>query len=272
MFGFGALAALAACTFAPAAVALEPQTGAATVAVAPIFKDPRAALRQGLEGYQAGDFATSIRALKYAADGGQPLASWKLGQMYATGDGVPGDHIKAYEYFSQITRAYDFDRSDPRERSVVASAFVSVGVYDLSGIPNSPVRRNPSRAHEMFHFAATNFGDANAQYQLARMYLDGNGVARDSRIALQWLSTAADKNHVEAQAVLGNILFNGKSSPAARRARGLMYLTLAREAVGAKPEEQWIVDMYQTAMASATEADKQRAHEELGAFLKRRAR
>ncbi len=51
-----------------------------------------------------------------------------------------------------------------------------------------------------------------------------------------------------------------------------MYLTLAREAVGAKPEEQWIVDMYQTAMGSATEADKQRAHEELGAFLKRRAR
>ncbi len=110
--------------------------------------------------------------------------------MYATGDGVPGDHIKAYEYFSQITRAYDFDRSDPRERSVVASAFVSVGIYDLSGIPNSPVRRNPSRAHEMFHFAATNFGDANAQYQLARMYLDGNGVARDSRIALQWLNIA----------------------------------------------------------------------------------
>ena len=270
--GVAAFVAIAACAFAPGASALEPQTGAATVAVAPIFKDPRAALRQGIQGYQNGDFATSVKALKYAADEGQPLARWKLGQMYASGDGVPNDHIKAYEYVTQITRAFDFDRSDPRERSIVASAFVSVGVYDLSGIPNSGVRRNADRAMEMFHFAATNFGDAHAQYQLARMYLDGNGVKRDGRIALQWLSTAADKNHVEAQAVLGNLLFVSKSSPSARRARGLMYLILAREAVGAKPEEQWIVDQYETAMGSASEPERQRAHEELGAFLKRRSR
>jgi uncharacterized protein len=269
--GVAVAAALSACSFAPA-WALEPHTGAATVAVAPIFKDVRAALRQGIEGYQAGDFVTSVKALKYAADGGQPLARWKLGQMYANGDGVPGDHHTAYQYFAQIIRSYDVDRSDPRERSIVASAFVSVGVYSLSGIPNSNVRRDPDRALGMFHFAASNFGDANAQYQLARMYLDGNGVKRDGRVAMQWLSHAAEKNHVEAQAVLGNILFSAKSSPPVRRARGLMYLTLAREAVGGKPEEQWIVDHYQNAMAVASEADKQRAHEELGMFLQRRAR
>ena len=267
-----AFAALSVCSLAPAALALEPQTGAATVAIAPIFKDPRTALQQGLKGYQAGDFDASVKALKYAADGGQPLARWKLGQMYATGDGVPSDHTLAYQYFSQIIRAYDDDRTDPRERSIVASAFVSVGVYNLSGIPNSAVRRNPERALEMFHFAATNFGDANAQFQLARMYLDGNGVKRDSRVGMQWLNSAADKNHVEAQAVLGNLLFASKSSPAARRARGLMYLILAREAASARPEERWIVDHYEEAMTVASEADKQRAHEELGAFLKRRAR
>ena len=264
-------AALSACSFAPA-LALEPQTGPATVAIAPIFKDIRSALRQGIEGYQAGDFVTSVKALKYAADGGQPLARWKLGQMYANGDGVPGDHHTAYQYFAQIIRSYDVDRSNPRERSIVASAFVSVGVYDLSGIPNTNVRRNPERALEMFHFAATNFGDANAQYQMARMYLDGNGVKRDQRVAIQWLGQAAEKNHVEAQAVLGDILFKFKPNPPNRRARGLMYLTLAREAVGARPEEQWIVESYQSAMAVATEDEKRRAHEQLGNFLKRRAR
>jgi TPR repeat protein len=271
-YGVAALVAIAAGAFAPGAHALEPQTGAATVAVAPIFKNPRAALRMGLEGYQAGDFASSVRALKYAADGGQPLAQWKLGQMYATGDGVPSDHVMAYEYFARITRAYDFDTADPRQRSVVASAFVAIGSYSLSGIPNSAIRRDANRAHEMFHFAATNFSDANAQYHLARMYLDGNGVKRDARVALQWLHRAADKNHVEAQAVLGNILFTSKSSPAGRRARGLMYLILAREAVGDRPEERWIVDHYQEAMSVASEADKQLAHEELGSFLKRSAR
>lgn len=272
VIGVAAMAALSCLSFAPAVSALEPQTGAATVAVAPIFKDPRSALRQGLQGYQAGDFVSSVRALKYAADGGQPLARWKLGQMYASGDGVPGDHYTAYQYFSQIIRAYDFDRSDPRERSIVASAFVSVGVYDLSGIPNSTVRRSPERALEMFHFAASNFGDANAQYQLGRMYLDGNGVKRDGRVALQWLGQAAEKNHIEAQAVLGNLLFSSNGNHAGRRARGLMYLILAREAAGAKPEEQWIVDHYEAAMAAASEAERQRAHEELGNFLKRRAR
>jgi TPR repeat protein len=270
--GFAAIAALSVWGIPPAASALEPQTGVATVAVAPIFKDVRAALRQGLAGYHAGDFAASVKALKYAADGGQPLAQWKLGQMYATGDGVPSDHHTAYQYFAQIIRAYDADRSDPRERSIVASAFVSVGSYNLSGIPNTSVRRSPERALEMFHFAATNFGDANAQYQLARMYLDGNGVKRDARVAIQWLSHAAEKNHVEAQAVLGNILFSSTSNPPGRRARGLMYLILAKEAAGDRPEEQWIVDHYHGAMSRASDEDKQRAHEELGSFLKRRAR
>ncbi|MBX9758462.1 MAG: sel1 repeat family protein, partial [Beijerinckiaceae bacterium] len=235
-FGLAVFAAVAVSAFAPAASALEPQTGAAAVAIAPIFKDTRTALRQGLEGYQAGDFTASVQALKYAADGGQPLARWKLGQMYAAGDGVPNDHFTAYQYFTQIIRSFDDERADPRERSVVASAFVSVGAYNLSGIPNTNVRRNPERAHEMFHYAATNFSDANAQYQLARMYLEGNGVTRDPRLAMQWLNAAAEKNHVDAQAFLGDILFGAKGGPQARRARGLMYLTLAREAASDRQE------------------------------------
>lgn len=252
--------------------ALEPQTGVAAVAVAPIFKDPRTALLRGIEGYQAGDFASSVSALKYAAEGGQPLARWKLGQMYAIGDGVPSDHYTAYQYFDQIVRAYDDDRSDPRTRSIVSSAFVSVGAYSLTGIPNSSVRRNPERALDLFHYAATYFGDGNAQYHLARMYLDGDGVTRDTRLAMQWLNSAADKNHVEAQALLGDMLFRNSASQPARRARGLMYLTLAREAASERQQERWIVDKYDAAMQAASDGDKQRAREELGQHLKRRGR
>lgn len=258
--------------FATAAEALEPQTGAAAVAVAPIFKDPRTALLRGIQGYQAGDFAASISALKYAAEGGQPLARWKLGQMYATGDGVPSDHFTAYKYFDQIVRGYDDERADPRVRSIVSSAFVSVGAYSLTGIPNTDVRRNPERALDLFHYAATYFGDGNAQYHLARMYLDGDGVSRDTRLAMQWLNSAADKNHVEAQAVLGDMLFRNSANQPGRRARGLMYLTLAREAAGDRAQEQWIVEKYITAMQTASDLDKQRAREELGQHLKRRGR
>ena len=101
----------------------------------PMFKDPRAALRAGLESYHAGDPATSVAALRYAAEGGEPLAQWKLGRMYAEGDEVVRDDAKAYEYFSQIVDHYADDEPDPRERSMAASAFVAVGVYLRDGVP-----------------------------------------------------------------------------------------------------------------------------------------
>src|SRR6516165_340256 len=129
-----------------------------------IFKNPQAALRAGLEGFRAGDSNSAVEALKYAAAGGESLAQWKLGKMYASGDGVPHDDVKAYDYFLQIVDSYDEDNPNRREISVVSSAFVAVGVYSLSGIANTKVRSDPARALEMFQYAATNFGDPNAQY------------------------------------------------------------------------------------------------------------
>ncbi len=142
------------------------------------FKNPQAALQAGLEGFRSGDPHSAIEALKYAAAGGESLARWKLGKMYADGDGVPHDDVKAYDYFSEIVETFDEDNPNRRELSVVASAFVAVGVYNLNGIPNTKIVANPDRALEMFQYAATNFGDANAQYNLARMYLDGSASAR----------------------------------------------------------------------------------------------
>jgi TPR repeat protein len=271
-FALGLFAGLSSVS---AAQAFDPEAGrskTAAVAPDPLFKDPRSALRQGIQGYQAGDFAASVSALKYAADGGQPLARWKLGKMYASGDGVQHDDYKAFQYFTQIVSSFDQDIADPREIPIISSAFVSIGVYSLSGIPNTVVKRNPQRALEMFHYAATNFGDAHAQFNLARMYLDGNGVPKNARQAIPWLNYAADKNHTEAQAVLGDILFSGSAGMPVRRSLGLMYLTLAREAASEDAKHRWIVDLYETAVGSATDKDKQLAHIELGQHLNRRVR
>src|SRR3984893_8982406 len=64
------------------------------------FATPRAALQAGLEGFRSGNAASAIEALKYAAAGGELLAQWKLAKIYANGDGVPRDDVKAYDYFS----------------------------------------------------------------------------------------------------------------------------------------------------------------------------
>ena len=229
------------------------------VAPARAFKSASDALRQGLEADKAGDVKSSLAALEYAADGGRSLALYKLGKMYAEGEGVAHDDAKAYEYYSRIVDKYDEDAPDRREVSVVASAFVAVGVYTLNGIAKANVEPDPDRALHLFQFAATNFGNANAQYNLARMFLDGNGVDKDSRQAARWLSLAADKNHFQAQAVLGHLLFNGRDGIARQRAKGLMWLTLARDGALDTEKDAWVVKLCNDAMAAASDDDRQAA-------------
>ena len=55
-------------------------------------------------------------ALTYAAESGEVIARWKLGQMYAKGDGVPRDDSKAYHYFNQVVEDYDEDKPELAER------------------------------------------------------------------------------------------------------------------------------------------------------------
>jgi hypothetical protein len=235
-----------------------------------IFKNPKAALRAGLEGVRSGHSRSALAALEYAAEGGESLAQWKLGKMYADGDGVPHDDAKAFEYFSQIVENYDEDDADPRQAPFVSSAFVALGVYNLNGIANSGIAPNSARALEMFHYAAVNFGDANAQYNLARMYLDGTGTEKDGRQAARWLFLAADKGHIESQALLGQMLFTGHDGVQKQRARGLMWLSLAHDGVTDKVRDQWILDLYSKAMSAASDDDRQIASVYLDERLKRR--
>ena len=232
----------------------------ATAADAPIvtFKSPADALRAGLEGYRAGDVKGSIAALGYAAAGGDSLAQWKLGTMYAKGDGVPRDDVKAYDYFSRIVSGYDDENPNRRQISVVANAFVAVGVYSLNGIANSSIAPDPRRALEVFQYAATNFSDADAQYNLARMYLDGAAVEKDSRQGIRWLNLAAEKGHRAAQALLGHLLFNGQAGLPKQHGQGLMWLGLAREGADEK-KDRWILDLYKEVAPQASDPDRQAA-------------
>src|SRR3981189_1908650 len=74
--------------------------------------------------------------------------------------------IKAYDFFSQIVTNYDEDDPNRRDLAIVSSAFVAIGIYNLNGIANTKVHPDPQRAIQLFQFAATNFGDADAQYNL----------------------------------------------------------------------------------------------------------
>jgi TPR repeat protein len=254
----GLVFAVTACA-SSAALALDAKSQAPASAAVPggVFKSTKDALRLGIQEYNAGDKAGAVKALEYAAQQGHALARWKLGRMYADGDGVPQDDLKAFEHFSRIADESPDESPDSQNARVVASAFVALGSYLIEGIPATYVKPDPERARRMFHYAATYFGDSDAQYNLARLYLDGVGGARDARQAMRWFNLAAEKGHVQAQALLGNMLFVGEGGMR-QKARGLMWLTIARDA--ATPERDgWVLDLYNQAFAQAADTDRQAA-------------
>ena len=198
--------------------------------------------------------APTLNSLQYAAEGGHPVAQWKLGRMYADGDGVAQDDVRAFEYFSRIANAHAEDSPSAPQAAIVANAFVALGRYYLNGIPNSKIKVDTERAREMFSYAASYFGNADAQYDLARLYLKTPDASRDDfRYGARWLGLAAQKGQHQAQALLGQMLFNGDRLPP-QRARGLMWLTLARDS--ATTDEAWIKESYNRAITKASDDDR----------------
>jgi uncharacterized protein len=184
----------------------------------------------------------------------EAVEKWKLGRMYADGNGVTQDDLRAFDYFSNIANAHAEDSPSAPQAAVVANAFVALGRYYLNGIPNSKIKADPERAREMFSYAASYFGNADAQYDLARLYLHGGGTSRDDfRYGARWLGLAAQKGQHQAQAMLGQMLFNGDQLPR-QAARGLMWLTLA--SANATPDETWIKESYNKAFAKASDDDR----------------
>ena len=66
---------------------------------------------------------------------------------------------------------------------------------------------NTGEAESWYHNAA-NQGNAEAQYQLGVMYLEGKGVMENADQALEWISIAASQQHPEAVKVYEYILYN----------------------------------------------------------------
>jgi TPR repeat protein len=226
------------------------------------------AFRSGAEALKTGETAKAVVSFEYAAENGHAMAQWKLGRMYAEGEGVPRNDLRAFEYFRSIADRHAEDDPWKPQARFVANAFVALGHYYLEGIPKSPVKSDPVRAREMFAYAASYFRDADAQYNLGRLYLEGVGAPKDPKLAARWFRLSAKKGQVSAQALLGSMLFSGKDLPRQAPA-GLMWLTLAKG--GATADQPWITKLYESAMAQASEDERALAAVYLQRWLQRGA-
>jgi hypothetical protein len=225
--------------------------------------------RDGTRLYYSGKKDEAAEQLRRAAESGHPIAQWKLGRMYSEGDGVPADDLKAFEYFSRVAKDHGEEPPSSAQAPFVASAYVALGSYYITGIDNSAVKPNTSKAREIFTYAASYFGDADAQFHLGRLLLDQGGSAdRDPRQAARWLNSAAKKGHAGAMALLGQLLFAGDEAVPRRAVQGLTWLTIARERAGTA-EEEWIRDAQEQAFSVASEQERRQAVQAAQTWLSR---
>jgi TPR repeat protein len=226
----------------------------------PPYASATDAYRQGVSTIKSGKISTALPALEYAAKHGVLGAELKLARIYSTGrDDVAEDDAKAFTYYRAIADQYaDISPSSPVAK-YVGEAFVALGQYHLDGIAKMPLPANPAYAADLFRHAASYFGNADAQYDLALLYLKGEGVEKDVGLAVNWLAMAAKKQHVAAQATLGEMLWRGTETRQ-REARGLALITLAHEnAKAGGKEPKWISDLYAEAFAKSDAAIRKEA-------------
>ncbi len=242
-----------------AAIAPAPDTPTAHTALPLVpFTSARDALKAWMRDSTAGNKVGAVRALEYAASQGHLTAQYKLGRMYAGGEGVPANDLKAFEYFSKIADENADAIPGTADARLVGSAFVALGNYFSDGIKGSYVKPNPDRAFDMFHYAASYFGDPDGQYNLARLYMTGQGASRDPRQAARWMKLAAEKGHAPARAAFGEMLLRGGEGVPRHPVLGLMWLAMARE--GADPaRESWIIERHDLAFAAASANDRSAA-------------
>ena len=242
--------------------------------VAPLTLPPRSAMpptpleafRSGAQALRQGKTEQALTELEYAAEQGVPGAIWKLGRMYADGDGVKMNKARAYEYFRRLTATHGDDSAGTPNARYLANAFVTLGLYHLDGIPGT-LKADPNVAREMFRYAAAYFADPEAQYHLGRLYLLGKGAPKDAIQAARWLRLSANKGDHRAQALLGSMLFKGEDV-SRQAALGLFWLIMAKDA--ATPDETWITDMYTSALAQASDTERAMARKYLEDWLKSR--
>ena len=177
---------------------------------------------------------------------------------------------RAFEYFQKFADSHaDDNPAMPRAR-FVANAFVALGHYYLDGIPNSSVTASPERARRMFAHAASYFGDPEAQYQLAKLYLDGNGVARDAEAGGSLAGARRQQGSLPVAGACSAASCSTASTACASGASGLMWLTIACDGPGAKVH--WIAELRETAFQQASDDERALALILLRALGRRPAR
>jgi len=128
-----------------------------------------------------------------AAKAGVPSAKFNLSNFYEEGRGVPRDTRKAVQLLEEV------GEHDP------VAAFNAGNIY-ATGRDDFP--KDIPQAIRWYERAAS-MGYASAQYNLATIYVQGDGVPKNFTAARALLLKAAQQSHTKAQVDYGLLLIFG---------------------------------------------------------------
>ena len=135
-----------------------------------------------VEAYERGDYATALAGFQNYAEQGTAAAQFKLGVMYANGEGVPEDDAEAMRWY----------RLAAEQGYAAAQGYLGVMYGSGEGVPE-----DDAEAVRWFRLAAEQ-GNAAAQFNLGFMYASGEGVPKDDVTAYAWLNIAAAQGQSSA--------------------------------------------------------------------------
>jgi TPR repeat protein len=226
------------------------------------YATPQAAFEQGVAAYKAASYDTALPALTEAASNGNEaakfFAEFYLARIYSDAASALTNHAKAYMLYRKLADEYtDIDPDEDQRAPFVAKALIALASYEKNGLRDLNVPANPRRAASYLHHAAIFFGDREAQFELAKLYLSGEGTGDDIRRGLHYLSTLSEKSYPAAQALLAEHLWIGQHVKTDQR-RALALVTMAVESAPAH-ERMWIEDIYQSMFCAASQGTRQEA-------------
>jgi TPR repeat protein len=136
------------------------------------------------------DLSEAVKWYRKAARQGIARAQCILGFIYANGDGVPKDSAIADGWFQQAAETGKLGD----QRTIYTKD------YDAPQKYTGAVQRFLEAAEQ---------GNAEAQFALAQMYCEGEGVPKDSAKAVERYHKSAEQGHATAQLNLGLRYENG---------------------------------------------------------------
>lgn len=222
------------------------------------FTSVKDAVKQGVSAYQGGYYEIAIPALEYAANQNDFMAEYYLARIYSENSSPHTNHPKAYSLFQSIADEYaDADPDDDPHAPYVGKSLTALAGYLRNGIEEIGLKPDLDKAVLYLHNASATFDDEDAQFELAKLQLKGEGVQEDEALGRHWLSVLSERGHAGAQAFLADLLWHGKyMKPDKPRALALISVAIDNSPLY---ERLWIEDIYQNIFCTSDEEIRQKA-------------